>query len=160
MRFAERLLRDEHGTSLIEMAMIAPFLASLIIGMTDLSRGYAAKLQLEQAAQRSIEKAMNGDKETELFETLKAEAAAAAQVPEDDVEVRYWLECNGVSQNSDPATMKEDYEDKVCPNGQTIARYVNVRIEKSYTPLFRLDWLGANADGTFTLVGESGIRVQ
>lgn len=153
------LARDERGTSVIEMALVAPFLASLVIGMTDISRGYSAKLRLEQAAQRSIEKAMNGEKETELFETLQAEAVAAADVSEDAVEVQYWLECDGVSQNTSPSTMETDYE-KVCADGVPYARYVNVRIEKSYSPMFSTEWLGANPDGTFTLVGEAGIRVQ
>lgn len=153
------LFRDERGTSLIEMALVAPFLASLVIGMSDLSRGYSAKLKLEQAAQRSIEKAMNGEKETALFETLQAEAVAAAGVAPSAVQVKYWLECDGVSQNTSASTMATDYE-KVCADGAAYARYVNVRIEKIYSPMFNVKWLGTNADGTFTLVGEAGIRVQ
>jgi len=159
MKLFSHLFRDERGTSVIEMALVAPLLASLVIGMTDLSRGYSAKLQLEQAAQRSIEKAMNGDKETALFETLQAEAVAAAGVDENAVEVRYWLECDGVSQNTSPSTMETDYE-KVCADDAAYARYVNVRIEKTYSPMFGVKFLGANPDGTFTLVGEAGIRVQ
>lgn len=159
MNRLSHLVRDEHGSSIIEMALMAPILASLVVGMTDISRGYSAKLKLEQAAQRSIEKAMNGEKETELFETLQNEAMAAAGVTADAVEVRYWLECDGVSQNTSPSSMEPDYE-KVCADGATYARYVNVRIEKSYSPMFKTNWLGANPDGTFTLVGEAGIRVQ
>lgn len=154
-----QLIRDERGTSVIEMALLAPLLASLVIGMSDLSRAYSAKLQLEQAAQRSIEKAMNGKKETALFATLQNEAMTAAGVPASNVTVRYWLECNGVSQNSSTATMTADYEKK-CPDGQTIARYVNVRIQKAFTPMFSVKWAGSNADKTFTLVGEAGLRVQ
>lgn len=154
--------RDERGAAIIEMAIAAPVLATLLIGMVDLSRGYSAKLQLEQVAQRSIEKAMQGmqgDDSTDIFETLKAEAAAAAGVSESAVEVRYWLECNGVSQNTNPSTMATDYE-RVCTSGQVYARYLNITIEKTYTPMFRTRWAGANADGTFTLVGEAGLRVQ
>lgn len=159
MKQLSHLIRDERGTSIIEMALVAPILATLVIGMSDLSRGYAAKLQLEQAAQRSIEKAMNGKKETDLFETLQAEAMDAADVEEDAVEVRFWLECDGESQNDDPSTMVEDYEQE-CADGAAYARYVNVRIEKTFSPMFGTKWLGANPDGTFTLVGEAGIRVQ
>jgi Flp pilus assembly protein TadG len=159
MKRLSNLFRDNRGTSVIEMALVAPILATMVIGMTDLSRGYAAKLKLEQAAQRAIEKAMNGDKETALFETLEDEAVAAAGVSASDVEVRYWLECDGVSQNTSPASMETDYE-KVCADGASYARYVNVRIEKTYTPMFSTTWLGANSDGTFTLVGEAGVRVQ
>ena len=159
MKRLVHLIRDERGTSVIELALLAPILASLVIGMSDLSRAYSEKLQLEQAAQRSIEKAMNGKKETTLYEVLEDEAVLAAGVGDEDVEVRYWLECDGVSQNTSFATMATDYE-IVCADGATIARYVNVRIEKAYTPMFNVNWLGSNPDGTFTLVGEAGIRVQ
>jgi len=160
MRRPIALFRDERGSSLIEMALMLPVLATLLIGMVDLSRGYSAKLFLEQAAQRSIERAMNGKKETELFETLKAEAAAAAEVSESAVTVRYWLECDGVSQNTSPATMKADYENSVCNDGESQARYVNVRIQKVFTPIFSTRFAGARLDGTYLLDGEAGIRVQ
>lgn len=159
MKRIPNLARDERGTSLIELALVLPFLGAMVVGMVDVSRGYSAKLQLEQAAQRSIEKAMNGKKETALFETLVAEAVAAADVEEDAVEVRFWLECAGVSQNTSLATMVADYG-KVCADGVAYARYVNVHIEKSYSPMFNVQLLGANSDGTFTLSGEAGVRVQ
>ena len=156
------LARDERGASIIEMALVAPFLATLVIGMIDISRGYSAKIKLEQVSQRTIEKAMQGmqgDDSTDIFNTLKAEAAQVADVDPSKVEVRYWLECNGVSQNSNPSTMAADYE-KVCSSGERYSRHLNVRIEKKYTPMFATKWLGSNSDGSFNLVGESGIRVQ
>jgi Flp pilus assembly protein TadG len=153
------LFRDERGASIIELALVMPFLGSLLVGMVDISRGFSAKLQLEQAAQRSIEKAMNGKKQASLYNTLQDEAVAAAGVAASAVTVRYWLECNGVSQNTSPSTMEADYG-KVCPDGQTIARYVNVQITKSYSPMFSTRYLGANTDGTYTLSGGAGIRVQ
>lgn len=162
MRNILGITRDERGSTLVEMALVAPFLATLLIGMVDISRGYSAKLQLEQAAQRSIEKVMQGaqgDASSNIFETLEQEAAAAAGVAETAVEVRYWLECNGVSQNTSTATMAADYE-KVCASGEVYSRYLNVQIEKIYTPMFSTRWLGANSDGTYTLIGEAGIRVQ
>ena len=160
IRLLRPLARDERGASVIELALVAPFFASLIIGVVDISNGYSAKLQLEQAAQRSIEKAMNGDKTTDLFNTLKAEAATAANVNQSAVTVKYWLECNGVSQNSSAASMKSDYEDKTCSSGVPYARYVTVSIQKAYMPMFSTPLLGANADHSFTLVGEAGVRVQ
>ena len=157
------LARDERGTSIIELALLAPMLATLVIGMSDISMAYSQKLQLEQAAQRSIEKAMQGmqgDESTDIFDGLTAEAAATAGVEENAVEVRYWLECNGVSQNSNPSTMEADYN-KVCSGTNPVySRHLNVAIEKVYTPTFQVHWLGSNSDGTFTLVGEAGLRVQ
>jgi Flp pilus assembly protein TadG len=157
-----RLRGDERGATIIEMALVAPFLATLVVGMTDLSHAYSAKLKLEQVAQRAVEKAMQGmqgDDSQNIFLGLKQEAADAAGVAQTAVTVRYWLECNGVSQNSSTATMAADYE-KVCPDGQVYARYLNVTVEKKYTPMFATKWAGANTDGTYTLIGQAGLRVQ
>jgi Flp pilus assembly protein TadG len=157
-RFFRTLARDERGASIIELALAAPFLATLIIGMVDISRGYSAKVQLTQAAQRAIEKAMQGEKNTDLYDTLQAEGASAAGVATSAVAVRYWLECNGVSQMTSVATMTADY-DQVCTSG-TYARYVSIDITKSFSPMFGTKWAGANADGTYTLHGKAMIRVQ
>ena len=159
MRRLAGLLRDERGSSLIELALVLPLLGSLVVGMVDISRGYSARLQLEQAAQRAIEKAMNSQKETSMFDTLVSESMAAANVPASAVEVRYWLECNGVSQNTSAATMAADYEKK-CADNIPYARFVSVRIEKAYAPMFRVKFAGSNADGTYTLIGRAGLRVQ
>lgn len=145
------LLRDPSGATIIEMALVLPFLATLLIGMVDLSRGYSQKLQLEQAAQRAIEKAMQGKKQTSLYDTLRAEGAAAAGVAVTAVTVDYWLECNGVRQSN---------YGSVCGSGVPYARYVTVEITKPFSPMFSTRFLGANTDGTFTLRGKTGIRVQ
>jgi len=158
-RFFATLARDDRGASIIELALVAPFMATLLIGMVDISRGYSAKVQLTQAAQRAIEKAMQGEKNTDLFDTLQAEGASAAGVATSAVAVKYWLECNGVSQYTSAATMTADY-DKVCTSGQTYARYLSIDITKSYSPMFGTKWAGANSDGSYTLHGKASIRVQ
>ena len=56
MRRLLRLRDDQRGASIIELALTAPFLAALVIGITDLARAYSYKLLLEQVAARTIEK--------------------------------------------------------------------------------------------------------
>lgn len=146
------LARDERGASIIEMAMVTPVLATLLIGMVDISRAYAAKLQLEQAAQRSIEKVMQYQTGASTYSTLYTEAADAAGVPVTDVTVDYWLECNGAR--------AANYTDS-CSPGQTYARYVSVAVDKDFQPMFGTRFFpGANPDGTFTITGEAGLRTQ
>jgi len=153
------LIRDTRGAALIELALAAPFLAALVVGMVNISQGYSAKVKLTQAAQRAIEKAMQGSKTTDLYDTLQQEGADAAGVATSAVTVKYWLECNGVNQNTSAATMTADY-DKVCTSGQVVARYVSIDIVKTYTPFFATRFLGSNADGSYTLHGKAGVRVQ
>ena len=158
-RSIAKLLRDTRGASLIEFALAAPFLGALVVGMVDVSQGYSAKVKLTQAAQRAIEKAMQGEKTTDLYDTLQQEGADAAGVATSAVTVKYWLEGNGGNQNTSPSTMAADY-DKTCTTGQTIARYVSIDIQKTYTPFFATRFLGSNSDGSFTLHGKAGVRVQ
>jgi Flp pilus assembly protein TadG len=146
------LARDERGASLIEMALLMPVLASMLIGMVDISRAYSAKLQLEQAAQRAIEKVQQYQTTSSTYSTLQSEAATAAGVATSAVTVDYWLECDG--------TRQTDYSG-VCPSGQAYTRYITVSIQKMFTPMFGSRFFPrANANGTYTLTGQAGLRTQ
>ena len=156
-----KLAQHEGGASLIEMALAAPFLAGLMVGMVNISQGYSAKVKLNQAAQRAIEKATQGEKSTDFYDTVRQEGAEAAAVSPNAVTVRYWLECNGVSQNqnNDPSTMAADYE-KSCAPGEVPARYVSIDITKIYVPFFATRFAGSNPDGSYTLHGKAALRLQ
>ncbi len=158
IRLVPSLARDERGASIIEMAMAMPVLASLLIGMVDISRAYSAKLQLEQAANRAVEKVQQYQAAESTYDTLKAEAGSAARaagftsVSDNDVVIDYWLECNGARQSN---------YDTVCSSGQAYARWVTVDIPATFTPMFASRrWPGANSNGTFTLHGKAGLRTQ
>ena len=153
-----RLTQDDRGASIVELALVAPILASLLIGMVDLSRAYSHKLLLEQAAQRSIEKIQQYQASASTADLLKAETVAAAKAAgfasttTADVTVDFWLECNGVR--------AADYN-TVCPDGQNYGRWVSVDLKGTFSPMFRSRrWPGANPDGTFTLRGKAGMRTQ
>ena len=149
-----RLGRDERGVSLIELALIAPVLVFLIMGLTDLARGLAERLSLEQSASRALEKASVGSVQSD-YSTLGSEAAAAAGTGA-TATVDQWLECNGVRQ---PAF------DGACANGEMTARYVKVTVNRDFTPSFRYinsawKFLRTNANGTIPLSGSAAVRVQ
>jgi Flp pilus assembly pilin Flp len=157
-RRIKSLARDENGASLIEMGLALPILSSLLIGMVDISRAYSAKLQLEQAAYRAIEKVQQYNTTASTYDTLKSEAAAAARASgftsatDSDVTIDFWLECNGAR--------AADYN-SVCPGSQTYARWVTIDIQGTFTPMFASRrWPGANSNGTFTLHGKAGLRTQ
>jgi len=127
-------------------------MASLLIGMVDLSRAYSYKLKLEQSAQRAIEKVQQYQTTTSTYGTLQSEAAAAAGVPTSNVTIDYWLECNGARQSN---------YDTVCSGSQTYARWVTVTVQGTFTPMFRSKYYPrANSDGTFTIQGKTGMRTQ
>lgn len=146
------LLRCEQGNSFIEMAFAAPLLASLLIGMVDLSRAVSTKLQMVQVAQRTIERVQRNGFEPDHAETLEAEAETAAGGGA-AATVSAWLECGS-------STTKLGYTDS-CASGQAYARFVGISVSTDFEPVFGTDiFPGANADGTFTLAGTAGVRTQ
>lgn len=159
MMFAVRRLRESSaGASMVELALAAPFLATLLLGMVELSRAYSDRLFLEQAAQRTIEKIEQQRSVSSDYSTMASEAATAAGVAANQVTIHYWLECNGAKQAPQDDT---SVFSTGCPNATDVyARYVTVHIEKNFTPIFSTKYLGANNDGTYTLTADSGIRVQ
>ena len=158
IRKLRNLRSNEQGTALIEMALATPFLAAVLVGMVDISRAYSERLQLEQATQRAIEKVFNNQTTSTSYNTLKTEAVNAAHdagytsVTATDVTIDYWLECNGA---------REASYDSSCDPGELQARYLNVAMQKKFTPSFGTKYFpGANSDGTYTIRADAGIRTQ
>ena len=155
------LCRNERGASTIELALVMPFLATIVIAMGDLSRAYSTKLQLEQAAYRAVERVQQYQITEATYSLLSTEAVSAANdsgfsdVTASNVAVTWWLECDGVRQAS---------YDTTCSGSAVYARWIQVDINKtfrpSFTPISFNRWLGSNADGSFTLHGKAGLRTQ
>jgi Flp pilus assembly protein TadG len=138
------LARDERGTSLIEFAFLAPFLAFLTMGIIDLSRGLAERFALQQAVNRGLElvqarPAVAGAKATDVDYTyVKTEAAAAAGVKPEQVTLTRWLECDGLEQAKVTDT---------CDPDDDVARYLRVRITKDFKGDFYFKTIPMAASG-------------
>jgi Flp pilus assembly protein TadG len=149
------LKQNERGAAVIELALAAPFLAALLVGIIDLSRAYSMKYKLEQSAQRAVEQIQQTHTvltDYSPYATEATTAASAAGYSGSTASVDYWLECNGV-RASDPTVP--------CNSGQTYARYVTITVSNTYTPFFSSRaWPGANAQGNIPVSGYAGIRVQ
>ena len=146
------LFRDERASAAVELALLAPILGMMVIGVVDMSNAFGRKLVLEQAVQRSIEKVMQTTVNTTVDQTIVNEAALAAGVDVGNVDLDYWLECNG--------TKKANYDTDKCTAGETEARYIVVSIEDKYTPMFPIHFAGIGSDGKYRITATSGIRTR
>ena len=164
-----RLARDERGASIVELALLAPVLGTLMLGMVDLGRALSARHDLQRAANGTMQLAMTRVVTADAeggeadYGFLKQAAAEAAGVPLANVALAKWRECNGEAQ--------DEYE-AVCPPvdedgeevAQEVARYVKIRITSSYVPAFRYGPIAlssaAEADGTLVMTAEAAVRVQ
>ncbi|MEO5641146.1 MAG: TadE family protein [Sphingomicrobium sp.] len=169
------LLANQDGAALIEMAMVAPVFALMVIGVVDMSNAFSRKLALEQGAQRAIEKIMQTTEDSTVEGTLKTEAICqvngvnsdgsckSSPITASNVTTMYTLECTGsggaatTQQNSDPAT----FEAYTCGSGTTkSASYLSVIVTDQYTPLFPLHFSAFNSDGTYHLSATAGMRIE
>lgn len=155
-RFAG-LGRDSKGASVIELALIAPVLGVVLMGVIDVAMGYSRTLVLEQAAYRSLEKVAVGTIQSDYsYVQTEAQAAlTAAGVTGATVVVDTWLECNRVRQT--------DFNG-VCPEGEMISRYVKVTITSNYQARFAYGPLGsafgANSSGAIPITANASLRIQ
>jgi Flp pilus assembly protein TadG len=146
------LLADQRGNSLVEMAFVAPLLAALMVGTVDISRAYSARVKLEQAAQRAIEKVQVSNYVETDNPTIESDAETAAGNGS-TATVTDWLQCG-------TSASKLAYTD-ACASGVAIARYVQVSITNTYTPMFGTRFFpGANPDGSVPLTAVAGVRVE
>jgi Flp pilus assembly protein TadG len=153
-RVVLRLARDRRGASLVELALIAPMLLTLFAGILDCGRLFAAKLNLQQVAERSVELATMSGISTQTYQVvqtnMQADATSAAPAASQIV-VSFWLECNGVKQGDFNAS---------CNTGEQVARYASLSIASSYTPTF--PWLFGPlvANGKIAVNSAASVRVQ
>ena len=145
-RLARSLLREEKGASLVEFTMIAPFLGLLTVAIADYSRGFSERFSLENAAHRTLERAGVGATKDD-YSFLRQEGANAAGVPIENVTLDNWLECAG--------TRMPNYTDP-CETGQQAARYIYIKIEKTY----QLSMSLPGQSSTMRLSGDAAVRVQ
>ena len=151
--FVHRLRDDASGASVIEFGLFAPILALMVMGISDVAMGYSAKLQVEQAAYRALEKVAVGTVQSD-YQYLRNEAASAdgsGGIQASDVTVDNWLECDRVRQASFTA---------LCPTGQDTARYVRITINWSYTPKFSYGPLVGNSSGVVPISASAALRIQ
>lgn len=162
MRIFRKLAANRRGTSAMEFAFIAPVLALLIMGMTDLARGLAHRFRVEQASYRALE--MVTSDTTLSHATIEAEADAAAGPQDDAVTITAWLECDGVvkafTESCDPGDPDAVPE---VPAEQT-ARFIKVEIISEFEPMFSYGPIGTafggNENGKVQVTARNTLRIQ
>lgn len=155
-RIRWQLASDRSGVAAIELALVLPVLLLLLLGTIDIARIVAAKLDLEQAAQRTTDLSLALRPRSSDGAYLRDEAVDATGVAAENVTVDIFLECGGARQASFSAE---------CTAGQPRARFVSIAIRREVHPLF--DWAALGAalgyqvlPPSITVSGDSLVRFQ
>lgn len=183
-----KLLKDNCGTAIIEMAIVAPVLALGVVGIVDMSNAYSKKLALEQAAQRAVEKIMNTTETASVEDTLANEALCqmngqttttatdaagvvqttttcnSGELAASDVTVTWRQDCiaSGGAVTSQTTTNSAVYDAySACTGGATTARYVQVTLSGKYTPLFPVHFSNYDSStNTYPVSATAGVRTS
>ena len=159
------LRSDNRGAAIIELAMVAPVIALMTIGVVDLSNGFGRKLRLEQAAQRSIEKVMQTTGSLTVEETIANEAVCqyngteangtckTAPMTTDNVVVTHRLECDGVLK----VTTETDQD---CGTNEKESRWVQVKVSDDYQPMFPVHFSGIDSGNKYHIEAIAGMRTE
>lgn len=175
-KLLQQLLNDRRGSAIIEMAIVAPVLATGVIGIVDISNAYSRKLALEQGAQRAIEKIMNTTETATVEATLSSEVQCQVNgsttsggvttcntSSTQTITVTWRLDCIDSSNNitTQTTTSSSTYDGWTCASGSTAERYVSVNVTDKYTPLFPVHFLGyTSSDGTYHISATAGVRTS
>lgn len=151
-----RLAGDERGVSAVELGISLPILVMLMVGAVDVSNLVSARLDLEQAAQRTTDLALASHPRSSDGAHLVAEAAAASGQPASNITVEIFLECDGERQASYAAA---------CDDTEERARFASVSISADYEPLFDYHALAPlfgrrMIDSSIRITGDSVVRFQ
>lgn len=174
-RLQRALLADQAGAAVIELALIAPVLAVMVVGIVDMSNAFGRKLALEQGVQRAVERIMQTTANTTVEDTLKTEVVCQVNGTNDDgtcktspittanVTVTFRLECADKDGNisSQTATDPDIFDAFVC-GAATVsqAKYIAVAVTDKYTPMFPIHFYAIDADGTYHLSATAGMRTS
>jgi Flp pilus assembly protein TadG len=140
-----QLFSDENGASLVELGLIFPVFALLLIGCVDFGQAYFMAMEVAGAAHAG---AMYGSENP--IDTAGMKTAAqddAPNVPSLTVQTpTYGCECaDGSSYSASCATTPTS-----CPNSLNVVYRVYVSVSATYTPLLKLPWSSSGLTFTST----------
>ena len=178
-----RLLVNDRGAAVIEMALVAPVLALGVIGIVDVSNAYSRKLALEQGAQRAIEKIMNTTENATVEATLANEVKCQVNgstttttttggvttttttcntSPTQAIGVTWRLDCTvGTTTTIQSTANSATYDTWLAACAGTKTGYVQVDVVDKYSPMFPIHFAAFNSsDGTYHIAATAGVRTM
>ena len=135
----QRLRRDQRGTAIIELALVAPILAVLIMGAVDVGGAFSRRLALEQGAQRAVEKVHADDRARQCARRLLPTRSRCRRNVDDGSRctVTFPRYCNDrLMADAERDEETGLAEGEPCEDGETEAHYIMVDVADEYEPVF------------------------
>ena len=140
--FARKLARDERGAFTIEVAIIAPLLATMSLGAFEAGSIVSRQLELQSAVQETetIALAVNSGASIETSE-LKAILKKSAGVQDNQIVISRFYRCGAATKTvSDPkfcvvaVEFSEEGTGAEVTKDPAVASYLSIQLKDTYTP--------------------------
>lgn len=134
-----KFLRNQDGVATIELAIAAPVLATMSLGMFDVANAVAQRNSMQQASAEVALLIMAKPPSTGNVDYIKAAAAQATGLDVDDIGAEITHFCDDVEKETLDCTEDEDS-----------ASYVVVNLNDSYIPMWVSFGVGGPIDMSVT----------
>jgi Flp pilus assembly protein TadG len=145
LRCIAALTRSERGESLVEFALMLPFLGLLLLGVIDFGRAYYLSIEVTSAAHTGALYGVRNPSDTTGMQS--AAIGDAADISSITATATYGCECSDGSNAVAPCSVRPS-----CSTN--VVNYVQVNTSATYKPMF--PWPGI--PGTMTLRGMARLR--
>jgi len=139
---------EERGASLVELALVLPFLALLLLGVIDFGRAYYLSIEVNNAAYTGARYGTENNTDTTGMQN--AAVGDAHDVSGMTATATYGCECSDGSNAASPCPATPP----ACSGSTTLVNYVQVKTSYTYKPLF--PWPGVPS--SMVLQGLSRLR--
>ena len=147
--FLYRLLRDEAGSSVVELGLVMPVFLMTALGGADFVMGFGKKLEVQQFAQSGADFVLASGESIPSDSEVAAEVAAASGLPTSAVTVSKFTECNAV---------KATTYGQCSGTSAVQANYMAITVTDTYTPVLNIPGIAAFAQTT-ALKGKVTVRI-
>ncbi len=142
--------QSESGVAAVEFALIAPFLALLLIGIVDFGLYLNKRMQIEDTARAAAQYVAQGGSADSVQDDVLLISPVVSEDPDDPtlaMEMETMCECaDGVEVSCDTGT---------CDSGDYVRHFYTVSIQKEYQTLFSYPGVPEN----LTLRGHARLQV-
>lgn len=142
-------LRRKSGNAAIEFALIAPVLALMLVGMTDLGIGLYERMEIRNAAQAGAQYAVVKGWNASAIQNAVTSASTLSGVSATPAPTE---SCGCAS----GTTIASASCGSLCPNGAKAGTYVTVNAQAQYATIFSYPGLA----NPLTLNAQSTVRIQ
>jgi Flp pilus assembly protein TadG len=140
--------RNSDGVTAIEFAIIAPFLATFVLGLIDLGMGFDAQMSVSQAAQAGSYYALLNGYNSSMISSAVQNASGASGITGSSSQS---CGCPSSGGGVTPASCGS-----ACPSGQTAGTYVTVSAQYTYSTILPYPGLPS----PMTLNATSMVRIK